>query len=131
MWLWRSSRSAMMAGMADNMPHTIPAFLSTTIAHRGNEPALGFVCEGVLRWRTWGELADDVDRMAAAISAIGVRPGDRVAQVSENRYEWIITDLALHVAGAVHVPIHATLSGEQIAEQIAMAGARVVFVSGE
>ena len=49
----------------------------------------------------------------------GIAPGDRVAHVSENRYEWIITDLALHLVGAVHVPIHVTLSAEQIAEQIA------------
>ena len=67
--------------------------------------------------------------LAATLHAVGVRPGDRVAQVSENRYEWIVVDLALHLLGAVHVPIHVTLSGEQIAEQIAESGARVVFVS--
>ena len=65
------------------------------------------------------------------IASAGIEPGDRVAQVSENRYEWVITDLALHLAGAVHVPIHVTLSGEQIAQQIADSGARLVFVSSE
>ena len=48
-----------------------------------------------------------------------------MAHVSENRYEWIITDLALHLAGVVHVPIHVTLSAEQIAEQIIDCGATV------
>jgi long-chain acyl-CoA synthetase len=54
-----------------------------------------------------------------------------VAHVSENRYEWIITDLALHLAGAVHVPIHVTLAGEQIAEQIVDCGARLVLASND
>jgi long-chain acyl-CoA synthetase len=74
---------------------------------------------------------DDAVRLAAAIQANGIAPGDCVAHVSENRYEWIITDLALHLAGAVHVPIHVTLSSEQIAEQITDCGARLVFVSND
>jgi long-chain acyl-CoA synthetase len=52
-----------------------------------------------------------------------------VAHISENRYEWAITDLAIHLARAVHVPIQFSLSGQQIAEQIADCGARLVFVS--
>src|SRR5690606_17125708 len=40
-----------------------------------------------------------------------------------------IVDLALHSIGAVHVPIHVTLAGEQIAEQIAASGAQIAFVS--
>ena len=103
----------------------------TRVARRGDEPALGFIRDGELHWRTWHEVADDACRLAAEIQAAGIAPGDRVAHVSENRYEWIITDLAMHLAGAVHVPIHVTLSGEQIAEQIADCGARLVFVSSE
>jgi long-chain acyl-CoA synthetase len=108
---------------------TIPAFLAATVARRADEPALGCIRDGDLHWRTWREVADEAQRSAASIQARGIEPGDRVAHVSENRYEWIITDLALHLAGAVHVPIHVTLSGQQMAEQIADCGARLVFVS--
>ncbi len=110
---------------------TITAFLARTVAVRSDEPALGFIRNGKLQWRTWREVADDAAQLAAAIQAAGVEPGDRVAHVSENRYEWIITDLALHLAGAVHVPIHVTLSGEQIATQITDCDARLVFASNE
>ena len=110
---------------------TIPAFLAKTVANRANEPALGTIRDGQLRWRTWREVWSDAQSLVATLQATGIEPGDRVAQVSENRYEWIITDLALHLAGAVHVPIHVTLSGQQIAEQIADCGARLVFVSSE
>ena len=120
-----------MAGMSINPPQTIPAFFADTVARRARQQALGFIGNGELHWRTWHEVADDAARLAAAIQAAGVEQGDRVAQVSENRYEWIITDLALHLAGAVHVPIHVTLSGQQMAEQISDCEARLVFVSSK
>lgn len=110
---------------------TIPAFLANTVSQRGDETALGYVRGGELRWLTWRDVHDLASRLAAGICEVGVQPGDRVAHVSENRYEWIITDLALHLAGAVHVPIHVTLSGEQIAAQISDSGSRLVIVSND
>lgn len=79
---------------------------------------------------TWNDLATDVRRMAALLVRLGVRPGDRVIQVSENRYEWIVTDLAILLARGVHVPVHAILTGPQIAYQISDSGASVVLLSG-
>ncbi len=78
---------------------------------------------------TWDELARDVRRTAAALGSIGVEPGDCVVQVSGNRYEWILSDLAIQMALAVHVPVHAPLTGEQTAGQINDCGARVVLLS--
>ena len=115
-------------GMADRIP-TIAAYFAAAVATRSDEPALGTIRGGELTWRTWRELWQDAQALAATERAAGVQPGDRVAQVSENRCEWIVTDLALHLLGVVHVPIHVTLSGEQIADQIATSGARLVFVS--
>ncbi|MGD9633111.1 MAG: long-chain fatty acid--CoA ligase [Pirellulales bacterium] len=108
---------------------TIPGFLTKALALCAEEPAFGEIRSGQLRWRTWREISRDVDALAGELRLAGVAPGDRIAQVSENRYEWIVVDLALHSLGAVHVPIHVTLSGEQIAEQIAASGARIVFFS--
>ena len=79
---------------------------------------------------TWGELLCDVRRAAAGFQGVGVAAGDRVVQVSENRYEWIVCDLAIMLAAGVHVPVHAGLSGPQIAFQIRDSGAKVVVVSG-
>jgi long-chain acyl-CoA synthetase len=82
-------------------------------------------------WRrfTWQQFGDDVLRTCGALQRLGVRPGDRVVQLSENRYEWIVTDLAIQFAAAVHVPIHATLAGPQIIEQIADCQPRLAIVS--
>jgi long-chain acyl-CoA synthetase len=120
-----------MVGMFDKSSETIPAFLAATVAAHGNQPALGHIRAGQLHWRTWQEVASEADYLAGQIQAAGVKPGQCVAHVAENRYEWIIADLAIHLAAAVHVPIHVTLSCEQIAEQIADCGARLVFASTE
>ncbi|HSZ17942.1 MAG TPA: long-chain fatty acid--CoA ligase [Terracidiphilus sp.] len=59
----------------------------------------------------------------------GVRKGDRVALISENRWEWAITDFATLAIGAVNVPIYPTLTGEQIAVLIKDADCRIALVS--
>src|SRR6476620_8617932 len=118
-----------MASMITETCPSISDFLECAVAARANEPALGFIRDGQLRWRTWQEVANAAAALAAQLQAAGIASGDRVAHVSEDRYEWIITDLALHMAAAVHVPIHVTLSGSQIAEQIRDSGSKLVFVS--
>ena len=115
--------------MTESIQPTIAAHFVRTVASRENELALGYIRNGTLEWRTWQEVADAAASLAGELQAAGIAPGDRVAHVSENRYEWIITDLALHLAAAVHVPIHVTLSGSQIAEQIRDSGSKLVFVS--
>ncbi|HVU88567.1 MAG TPA: AMP-dependent synthetase/ligase [Pirellulales bacterium] len=79
---------------------------------------------------TWQEIRKDVNRTAAALVNLGVEHGDRVVLVSRNRYEWIVCDLAILVAGGTHVPVHASLAGPQIAYQIVDSGAKVVIISG-
>jgi len=49
-----------------------------------------------------------VDRLAAGFRALGVRKGERVSLMSENRPEWLACDLAINKLGAISVPIHIT-----------------------
>jgi long-chain acyl-CoA synthetase len=114
---------------AEPAPQTIAQFFARTVATRGTEPAVGYIRNGRLCWLTWLQLADRASALAGELRLAGIALGDRVAHVSENRFEWIITDLALHLAGAVHVPIHVTLSGQQIANHIHDSGAKFAFVS--
>src|SRR5262245_18146344 len=114
--------------MLQSPPQTIAEFFCRAVTSRANEPALGFIRDGQLRWLTWRQLWNAAHSLADELYKIGIEPGDRVANVSENRYEWIVLDLAIHLAVAVHVPIHVTLSGPQIAEQIQNSGAKLVFI---
>ncbi|ABF41082.1 AMP-dependent synthetase and ligase [Candidatus Koribacter versatilis Ellin345] len=59
----------------------------------------------------------------------GVKKGDRVAILSENRPEWAIADFAVLAIGAVVVPIYATLTPEHISYLLKDSGTRVIFLS--
>jgi long-chain acyl-CoA synthetase len=111
------------------MPSTLPQLFHQRIAESSANDALFVRREGHYVGTSWRALAADVLSVASALIKLGVRPGDRVAQFSENRHEWIVVDLAIQLAQAVHVPIHAPLTGEQAAYQIDHSGARVVFLS--
>jgi long-chain acyl-CoA synthetase len=75
------------------------------------------------------EIYRGVVGIAHALEAWGVRKGDRVAILSENRPEWTITDFAVLALGAVTVPIYATQTAEQTAFILNNSGARVIAVS--
>src|SRR5438128_9009339 len=60
------------------------------------------------------EFRDTVRHFATGLRLLGVKPGDRVAILSENRPEWAISDFAILCSAAVTVPIYPTLLGWQI-----------------
>jgi long-chain acyl-CoA synthetase len=59
----------------------------------------------------------------------GIQRGDRIALISENRWEWAVTDFAALAMGAVDVPMYQTLTPDQIGFMLRNSGARAVFVS--
>ncbi len=70
-----------------------------------------------------------VRALANVFSSWGLVKGDRVAIVSENRWEWAVTDFASLALGLVDVPIFPTLQPDVIGDLIAHSGARVAVLS--
>jgi carnitine-CoA ligase len=70
-------------------------------------------------WLTFGDVHDRSDRLAAGLAEIGVARGERVALVSPNRIEYIITFFACAKLGAVVVPVNTFLRGEFLRYQLA------------
>jgi long-chain acyl-CoA synthetase len=66
-----------------------------------------------------------------ALQEFGIRKGDRVAILSENRPEWPIADFATLLLGAVTVPIYSTLTPAQTAFTLHNSGAILIFVSSQ
>lgn len=60
------------------------------------------------------EFIDEVFEVAKGLIANGVQQGDRVALLSETRYEWTLLDFAIWAAGAVTVPIYGSSSPSQV-----------------
>ncbi len=75
------------------------------------------------------ELYARVRALAASFARLGLRKGDRVALISENRWEWAVTDFAALASGLLDVPLFPTLQAPQLGELLAHSGARVAIVS--
>jgi long-chain acyl-CoA synthetase len=67
--------------------------------------------------------------LARVLKQWGIRKGDRVAILGENRPEWMIADFACVTTGIVDVPIYATLTADQTLYLLQNSRARVIFVS--
>jgi len=114
----------------EKLQDTLVSMFCRRVATEGDKTALHVKRGDRFATISWTQMAEDARRTAAALVRLGVQPGDRVIQVSENRYEWIVLDLAIHIARGIHVAVHSTLTGPQIAYQIVNSGAKLVVVSG-
>lgn len=77
------------------------------------------------------EFGERVARTARALHSWGVRRGDRIAILSENRPEWSTADMAILLLGAVTVPLYTTLTADQTAFALNDSGCRAIFVSSD
>jgi long-chain acyl-CoA synthetase len=94
-------------------PRTLNDIFATTISI--DRPAIQKYKSGD-RWLdiTVPEFRDTVRALACALQESGVKAGDRVAILAENRPEWTMADFAILAASAVSVPVYPTLLGWQI-----------------
>ncbi|MFH1297095.1 MAG: long-chain fatty acid--CoA ligase [Bacteroidota bacterium] len=76
------------------------------------------------------EYREIVDDISYGFLALGVNPGDRIAQISPNRVEWNFVDMAISQIGAIHVPIYPTISETDYKHILGHAGVKFVFISG-
>ena len=77
------------------------------------------------------EFGISVARTARTLHAWGIRAGDRIAILSENRPEWPTADIASLLLGAVTVPLYTTLTPEQTAFVLNDSGCRTIFLSSD
>lgn len=96
---------------------------------RGDRPFLWAKHDGAYRALSWRAVATQVMEVARGLRALGLKRGDRVALVSENRPEWAIADLAIMSAGAITVPAYTTHTVEDHRYLLGNSGARIVIVS--
>ena len=76
-------------------------------------------------------LLDRIRHASYGLEAIGIKRGDRVAILSENRPEWAIADFACLTSGVTDVPLYPSLPTEQLGYPLRDSGAVAIFVSTE
>ncbi len=102
-----------------------------TAARLGPKVALRHKQHGLYHDLTWTDYRRQADWAAAGLVSLGVQPEDRIAILSENRYEWFIADHAILSAGACNVPLHAPLASAQVEYQVGHSESRGIIVSGQ
>ncbi|PDH65803.1 MAG: long-chain fatty acid--CoA ligase [Sphingomonadaceae bacterium MED-G03] len=101
----------------------------TRAKEKGDKPFLWRKTEGEWQPLSWAEVARQVAALSAALKAQGLKPGDPVMLVSENRPEFCIADLAIMAAGCVTVPTYTTNTTRDHQHILTDSGARAVIVS--
>jgi long-chain acyl-CoA synthetase len=101
---------------------SLPRMLLDRAASGGDRPFLRAWRDGAWVATSWREYGERARALARALIGLGVRPGDRVAIVAENRPEWLVADAAIMAAGAITVPGYTTNTVEDNRHVLANAG---------
>jgi long-chain acyl-CoA synthetase len=112
----------------ETFPNLVTMFFARA-KEKGDAPFLWRKSDGEWHPLSWTQVADQVAALAAALRERGLRPGDPVMLVSENRPEFCIADLAIMAAGCVTVPTYTTNTTRDHQHILTDSGARAVIVS--
>jgi long-chain acyl-CoA synthetase len=117
-----------MARQLERFPNLVTMFFARA-AEKGDAPFLWTKTSGTWVATSWAEAARQVASLATALTAIGLKRGDRVMLVAENRPEWCLSDLAIMAAGCITVPTYVTNTERDHLHIIENAGACAIIVS--
>ena len=113
--------------------NTLPQLFQNLVDHyRGQDRGAVFHKDkGSKQWVgiTWEVMEERVHALTGFLHKRGIRKGDRVALISENRPEWMMVDMATQLLGGVNVSLYTSLPASQIAYILRDSGAELVFVS--
>lgn len=114
----------------EEFPNLVTMFFRRAEA-KGNAPFLWHKSEG--RWQSlsWADAARQVTSLAVSLADMGLKRGDRVMLVSENRPEWCIADLGIMAAGCITVPTYTTNGERDHQHIIEDSGASAIIVSSQ
>ena len=110
-------------------PQTIIDLFEEAVNRKSRPDALQVKREDGFHPLSSAEVRSQVQGVVAGLMNLGVEPGDRIALLSENRPEWLVSDIAILSAGAINVPIYPTLPSAQIEGLLNDAGVKVIILS--
>lgn len=109
-------------------PNLLTMFF-TRVREKGDAPFLWRHGQNGWESMSWNEVAEQVCALAEALQRLGLKRGDRVMLVSENRPEWCIADLGIMAAGCITVPTYTTNTERDHTHILEDSRSRAVIVS--
>jgi len=116
-------------GPRNSAPGTLAQLFFDAIERHDKPDALQHKVAGVYQPIASRVVLERVRRAALGLAELGVKSGDRVAILSENRPEWAIADFACITSALTDVPLYANLPPEQAAYILRDSGAVAIFVA--
>lgn len=127
-----SAASAKTELSKDRQPETassVPGLCLQAALKHGKQDALNHKSGGEWVNISAETFVNRVRNLALGLAELGIKPGDRIALLSENRPEWSIADLAILSLGAINVPIYTTQAVDQVRYILTDSGTRAIFIS--
>lgn len=110
----------------NNVRLTFPALFNETVSRYGSHNAYAFVGE---KPKTYSESATEINALIALLEKLGIKPGYKVALLSNNMPNWSSVYFSITFMGAVVVPILPDFSATEVANVLIHSGAKAIFIS--
>ncbi|MCA1959508.1 MAG: AMP-binding protein [Desulfomonile sp.] len=117
--------------MTEYEPVTITDMFVRRVKRHPEKVALRYKHLGIWRDITWREYLNNVRWVALGLTTLGVKAGDRVAVIGENRPEWLYADLGIMSTGAATVGIYTTSAAAQCEYVVSHSGAKIYIAEDE
>jgi long-chain acyl-CoA synthetase len=118
-------------GKIENRPASVPRMFLDRVAATPGYEAFRFPTDGGWASVTWQQVGERVERIAAGLIALGIKPEDRVALASGTRYEWAVVDFGILAAGAATTTVYPTTNAADVAFIVANSDSRVVIAEDQ
>ena len=109
-----SAKSYRSEGKENPKTSSVPALCLTAALKHAKQDALNHKIGNDWVNISAETFVERVRNLALGLASLGIKPGDRIALLSENRPDWSIADLAILSLGAINVPIYTTQAVDQI-----------------
>ncbi|PKM05148.1 MAG: AMP-binding protein [Gammaproteobacteria bacterium HGW-Gammaproteobacteria-6] len=106
----------------------LDAFFQRESLHADKVYLVQPLADGTVETYTWGQVGVQARRIAGYLLGLGLPTGSHIALISKNCAHWVITDLAIWMAGHVSVPLYPNLTADAVRHILEHAEARAIFV---
>jgi len=114
-----------------SQPANFPALFFDQVAARKDRVALRRKEHGIWNRISWKEYGEKVLETGAAMVALDIQPGERVAILGDNRPEWLFCHLAAMAIGCVTCGVYSTSAPDQVNYVVGHSESKILFVENE
>jgi long-chain acyl-CoA synthetase len=125
------ARTVVTRDLPEQGPRNLVELAEQSFQKHADRPLFGTKGGAGWRWTTFAEVQAAIDAFRAGLASLGVREGDRVAIVAENRLEWAVAAYATYGLGATFVAMYPQQRHDEWEFILHDCAAKVVIGSGE